>query len=265
MTEVASLIVTARYDLRRLVDAWITAVNEFALGYGPDGIDYQPPPPRKTQDDDEDEDAQTDDLRPSMLSAAHSASVRELRHAVVASSELSWIPDDVAQTAVLPERERIDEKRRTAVPHRCGMAMAHEVNLALIGAQWRKQTDSLTFGDRVHLRVLARHVGAALSKMPRELWVPATDTSPDPDTKRCAGGPGRQECPNYVAWSGREHCDICGPRVDALTIEHPGHRHDPCRNPWDRKHCSGTVDVPKRSLCHSCDQFRRNALRQAAA
>jgi hypothetical protein len=286
MSDLDAALVAARHDLARLVEAWQVAVNTMALGYGPDGIDYQPRTP-PARDDDGPDQVPNGDITPSHLSVQHAKSVRQLRHAVLAASELSWIPDDVAQVSVLPDGERLDQHRTTPVPHRCGMAMVREIRVALAGAQWRLAgpywryhgiigvwgpqrqrivPPPLDFADTVHLRAIATHVGTALDKMPRELWMPVpAGHDQTPDLKRCTGGPGRKHCPNYVPWSAGEQCETCTSRTDDLTAEYDSHRGEPCRNPWDRPQCRGQVAVPKRALCKSCDQFRRNALRQTAA
>lgn len=210
-------------------------------------------------------DPDTGDVTTSPLAADYAASVRQLRHAVVAASELSWIPDDVAQAAVLPDRERISEDRRTHVPFGAGQRMVREVRLALEGAQWRDQRGVLTFADTVHLAILAEQVYAALCCMPDELVV-APSRPVRPTLKRCLGGPGRSTCSTEVPWARVPgYCNVCGPRVLALVEEYPGHRGDPCRNPFDRGTCRGEVAVPKYSLCKTCDDFRRNVLRQTAA
>jgi hypothetical protein len=213
--DLAAQLTLAHRRLRQMRDAWSMAWD-LHLDYGPHGMDYTPrirasaglsrPLPIPLTPDGH--------PAPTALSRAYNASVRQLRHAVVAASELSWIPDDVAQAAVLPDRERIADDRRTHITLAAGQKMAREVRLAIEGARWRLPLD---VADSVHALTLCEQVRASLDCMPDELVHDARGR------RVCAGSPLAPPCTNVIPRT-HNRCPTCRQRVSRAKQADPDQR-----------------------------------------
>lgn len=241
MTDDAA-ISQALADVATIADAWTTALQA-DLDLAPRGIDYAPRATTITSDDARTDerlgpitiDGATGQIRTSTLHRCYQTSVTAMR---AARSHLT------AAYGPLPTHliDGVTTGLRTAL------------------------TRHRTWPEDTHTAAAIDLIDAALDAMPTRTWRTAPDGHhATPDLKRCAGGPGRRgDCPEYIRWDADPgYCMSCRDRFEALLDHHPGHRGDPCRNPWQRPHCRGRVDVPATSLCRPCENFRLRVIQQS--